>query len=460
MGGLHTRNKERVAENSRLYLGSDNTIFKKIDDINVILNPDLPNIMVADDVGKKIFERCKDMQSTHEIIELLSKEFSLDPRDVNRYVESLINAGFLSNTPPVFPKVTRSCDYLRSLVLHVTEECNLRCKHCYFAATDPRERELSLTEFLSVIGQFAELGGQSLLITGGEPLLQKEKLYAIIKEARNQKIDRILINTNGTLITPKDASLFKENNINVGVSLDGATSETHEFIRGKASYEKALMGIRALRSADVNVVKGTTLMKPNLHEAADIIRLAKEIDVPTVDFVIVKPTGRAKTNQSALEFTVDDLVTTMKTILETSKKTGIKTSFEELQSSTRTFTRRDLCGAGLGLLGLAANGDVYPCDALHDERLKAGSIRERSLGDIWRNSPVLKAFQEMSVVNLEGCKDCEYKFICGNGCPADTYITYGNFSKCSPLCAMYKEIFSYMIAQISKDLWKEINFKA
>jgi radical SAM protein with 4Fe4S-binding SPASM domain len=457
---LERTGKERLVEKSTLFLGSDNTVLRRIDDFNVILNPDLPNIMVADEFGRRIFECCKNKQSAGEIIGKVSDEFGLDRNEVQGYVDSLIKAGFLSTTPPAFPKLKRSSNVVRSLVLHVTEECNLRCKHCYFAATDPQEKELSLKEFLSVIKQFADLGGESLLITGGEPLLQKQKLRAIIKEARTRKINRILVNTNGTLITDEDAAFFKENVVNVGVSIDGATVETHEFIRGKGSYGKALNGIRALRRARINVVIGTTLMKPNLHEAPDVIRLAKRIDVPTVDFVILKPKGRAKVNQSKLEFSVEDLVSTMKSILETSKETGVKTSFEELQTSTRTFTRRDLCGAGLGLLGLAANGDVYPCDALHDEHLKAGNIRKETLSYIWRNSQVLRAFQEMSVVSTEGCKDCEYKFICGNGCPADTYITYGNFSKCSPFCPMYKEIFNYMITHIARDLWKEISVEA
>jgi radical SAM protein with 4Fe4S-binding SPASM domain len=385
-------------------------------------------------------------------------ENTLDRDDVLAYIVNLVKTGFLSTTG-VSPteKALRTCDKIRSLVLHLTEECNLRCKHCYFAATSPRAGELSESEFLAVIRQFAELGGESLLITGGEPLLQKAKLRAVIEEARRRKIDRILVDTNGTLASDEDAAFFRDRNVSVGISLDGATREVHEFIRGKGSYDKALAGIKAMTDAGVNTVIGTTLMKPNLHEATDILHLAKKLNVPMVDFVLIKPKGRAKDNQLTLEFSVQELSTTMKSILRTSKEVGIKTSFEELQTSTRTFVKRDLCGAGIGLIGLAANGDVYPCDALHEEPLKAGNIREKSLGEIWKNSPVLNTFQHLSVTTMEGCKDCMYKFICGNGCPADSYITHGDFTKCSPLCPMYKEIFDYMIAHIAEDLWREIN---
>lgn len=424
----------------------------------MVLNPDVPNIMVADKIGAKIFHLSDGKHSVRDVLDSVCGENALDRTDALTYIQNLVKTGFLS-TAGVLPaaKALRTCDKIRSLVLHITEECNLRCKHCYFAATNPRAGEMSESEFVAVVQQFAELGGESLLITGGEPLLQKSKLHAVIEEARRQKIDRILVDTNGTLASEGDAAFFKDHNVNVGISLDGATRETHEFIRGKGSYDKALAGIKAMTDAGVNTVIGTTLMKPNLHEAADVLHLAKKLNVSMIDFVLIKHKGRAKDNQPTLEFTVQELSKTMKEILRTSTEVGVKTSFEELQTSTRTFVKRDLCGAGIGLIGVAANGDVYPCDALHEEPLRAGNIREKSLGEIWKNSPVLNAFQHLSVTTMEGCKDCMYKFICGNGCPADSYITHGDFTKCSPLCPMYKEIFDYMIAQIAEDLWREIN---
>jgi radical SAM protein with 4Fe4S-binding SPASM domain len=442
-------------ENNPLYYGSSSMVLKKMNGFYLILNPDQPNMMVADVIGVKIFQFCDGKRSAKKVIKDASSKLQLDEENVKDYVQSLINAGFLVTTPPSSIKTTREADKLRSLVLHLTEGCNLRCKHCYFAAETSVKDELSKSEFLSVIQQFAELGGESLLITGGEPLLEKEKLYAVIKEAKKNKIDRILVNTNGTLITEFDAAFFEENHVNVGVSLDGATPITHDYIRGKGAFEKAVNGIKILLRHGITTTIGTTLMKPNLHEAPEILHLAKKLGLPSVNYVILKTKGRATNYRLTLEFTVEELMSTMKRILRTSKETGVKSSFEELQPSATNMTKRDLCGAGIGLLGLAANGDVYPCDALHEAPLRAGNIREKSLGEIWRNSPILKAFQELSVTTIEGCSSCEFKFICGNGCPADSFIVYGTFKKCSPFCPMYKEIFNYMISEAANELWKE-----
>lgn len=442
-------------ENNPLFHGTGNMVLKKMNGFYLILNPDLPNMMVADTLGVEIFRLCNGKRSANEVIKEASSKLQLDEESVKNYVQSLIHAGFLATSPPFSIKALRTADKLRSLVLHLTEGCNLRCKHCYFASEASVEGELSKSEFLSVIQQFAELGGESLLITGGEPLLEKEKLYAVIKEAKKNKIDRILVNTNGTLLTEFDAVFFKENNVNVGVSLDGATPQTHDYIRGKGAFEKAVEGIKILLAHGITTTIGTTLMKPNLHEAHEILYLAKKLGLPSINYVVLKTKGRATDNRLTLEFTVEELMATMKRILRTSKETGVKSSFEELQPSAINMTKRDLCGAGIGLLGLAANGDVYPCDALHEAPLRAGNIREKSLGEIWKNSPILKSFQELSVTIIEGCRDCEFKFICGNGCPADSFVAYGTFKKCSPLCPMYKEIFDYMISEAANELWRE-----
>ena len=87
----------------------------------------------------------------------------------------------------------------------VTLRCNLRCSHCYVAS--PREsQELSTEESVKFIRHLGELGVPWMFLSGGEPLLRKD-IEVILRELREAGI-RVLLSTNGTLITPEIAKLI------------------------------------------------------------------------------------------------------------------------------------------------------------------------------------------------------------------------------------------------------------
>jgi radical SAM protein with 4Fe4S-binding SPASM domain len=318
---------------------------------------------------------------------------------------------------------------------------------------------MNLKEYLRIVDEFVNLGGIFLLLTGGEPLLRKNILFETIKHARDyMQIERIVVDTNGVLLTEKDAQLFAKYDVDVGVSLDGATPATHDFIRGKGTYDKTIRSIKMLVNEGVKVTTGTTLMKPNFEEVENILRLDKELGVHSANFTLLKVYGRAKENEKQIAPSVDENLSAVKKILETSKEIQIKTSIEEMELGLKKLERaKDLCGAGTKVLSISANGDVYPCDALYFDNLKAGNIRRQKLNEIWKHSPTLKIFKDLSVTRIEKCKDCEIKFICGGGCLADRYALYESFEKCTPMCSIYSTTYWFLISKIAREMWQEIS---
>lgn len=313
-------------------------------------------------------------------------------------------------------------------------------------------------DYLRVVDEFMELGGVSLLLTGGEPFLRKELLFEIVEHAREHpQIKRVVVNTNGTLITQDDARLLAKHDVDVGVSLDGATKATHDFIRGQGVYEKATKMIRMLADEGVNVTIGMTLMKPNFKEAQDLIQLGKELDASSVDFTLLKVSGRAKDNAAEIAASIEQILSAVKEVLELSKKVKIKTSIAEMELSLKKLgSRKDLCGAGVNVLSISANGDVYPCDALHFGNLKIGNVKRKTLAEMWKQSPAVRLFRDSSVTRIDKCKDCEMKFICGGGCQADSYNEYGSLQKCSPMCPAFNAIYWFLISKIATEMWQSI----
>ncbi|MBI2194122.1 MAG: radical SAM protein [Planctomycetes bacterium] len=92
---------------------------------------------------------------------------------------------------------------------NVTARCNLRCRHCYIDASQPWPGKFSTEESLRVMGDIAEVNRETLLfLSGGEPLLRPD-LDALVSRAAVLGM-RVVLGTNGTLLTPERAAALKE----------------------------------------------------------------------------------------------------------------------------------------------------------------------------------------------------------------------------------------------------------
>lgn len=285
--------------------------------------------------------------------------------------------------------------------------------------------------------------------------MRRDLLFKLLDEVHSQGIEAISLSTNGTLVTEDDAVLFKKHNVKVGVSLDGGTAETHDYIRGKGVFDKAVAALKILRDSGVYTTIGVTLMKANIEEVEKIMHLARELSIPSVFFSTVRVKGRAAENLSDTEIPAKDAVAALMKIWELSRNLGIRTSVEAHWRSLKELQKKELCGAGKALLCVAANGDVYPCDAFHGEpTFKAGNIREKPLNEIWQESSVLKPFFEISIDKVEGCRDCELKYVCGGGCMEDNYEAHRTLTKVSPWCLVLKDVFWQMLPELAKEMWQ------
>lgn len=439
--------------NRRVLYSPCNLVFKKVDDFYLVLYPDIPNLMVVEELGKRVFDLCDGTRDMETILQCIG--LKNESENIRNFISSLLSGGFLSTKPFSPPK--KEAKYpttLVKLIMNLTNSCNLRCKHCYASAGAPLKDELEDHEFLRLIEQFAELKGEQLVITGGEPFLKRKLLYQMIKKAREHGIKKIYVETNGTLITSEDAETCKKYEVEIGVSLDGAKPETHSYIRGPDAYEKAIKGIQALVDAQVKVVIGMTLMQHNMNEVEEIVHLAKKLQAQYVTFSMVRMMGRATQNPQ-LTLNANDAISALKQACEASKKAGMNVVIEEQYPELKMLTKRDRCGVGVSVLSIASNGDVYPCNMFHNQaEFKAGNIREQSLEEIWKNSAVLRKLWDLSVLDVPECHDCELKFICFC-CPAESFLAHGDLNRRPPQCPIYKELFWSYLEDLARKLWRE-----
>lgn len=434
----------------------DSLVIRNHEDFYLALNPDLPNIMVMDNIGKKFFELCDGKHSQETIItKILNEHEGEASRDeLQAFAMSMRSAGFLFLQPPEPPRrIERDLDKLRKLYFHITNACNLRCRHCYIEASKPSVNELTTSEAIKMTCDFARLGAEQLIITGGEPFLRRQTLLEVCRKANEAGI-RILIETNGTLISDDDVTMCKKYDVELGVSLDGSTRETNDYVRGAGNYDKTIEGIERLVDADVKVRIGMTLMKPNVKEAESIVSLARNLRVPAVSVSFVREMGRAKTDKSLL-LDLGEMYTAILNMWRKAEEAGISTQLQDQFKSFEKLARTDMCGAGTETLLVSPTGDIYPCNMfLEFDEFKAGNLRRQSLEDIWKSSEALKVFRHLSVLDVEGCNHCCLKFICGF-CPAESYRDHRSFNKKSSLCPLYEKICWMLIDQYAEKMWRE-----
>lgn len=165
-------------------------------------------------------------------------------------------------------------------------QCNLRCQMCsiQFRQDGPPYGPLAFMEFekfTGIVDQFEGL--EELHLQGlGEPMMHP-RFWDMITYAAGKGI-RVSTNSNLTLLNARRAERCVTSGLDcLHVSLDGATPETYERIRVRGHFDKVMRNLGLL--ADARVRHGTTLprqrlvmvvMRQNLHELADLVRLAAE----------------------------------------------------------------------------------------------------------------------------------------------------------------------------------------
>lgn len=185
-----------------------------------------------------------------------------------------------------------SADKRPVVVWNTTRRCNLRCVHCYSSSRNiPYGNELTTEEGKALIADLAAFGTPVILFSGGEPLIRKD-----LPELARFAVDRgmrVVISTNGTLITRKLAAVFREIGLSyIGVSLDGVGT-THDGFRGvRGAFERAMKGIRISRDAGIKVGIRFTMNRRNAVDIPAIFDLIEAEDIPRACFYHLVYTGR------------------------------------------------------------------------------------------------------------------------------------------------------------------------
>jgi radical SAM protein with 4Fe4S-binding SPASM domain len=312
---------------------------------------------------------------------------------------------------------------------HLTERCNLRCRHCYQQRRKPREMSVDdvkqqidgATDMFRAWEEEYDISlFPSIHFTGGEPFLY-EGLWYVISHARERRYS-VAILTNGCLITKVDADKAKAFGIaDIQISLEGPP-EIHDAIRGIGSFTAAVKGARILIDAGNCISANMTLSRLNVDCIEETAMLVKDVGFSGIGFSRLVPCGSG-------EKLLDSLLTPREIKNAYERALALdSTSFEVasgdplagvlsgLKPSPESTLALSGCSAGFSGVTITSDGSVMPCRRIG---VKIGSLRKTSLRRIWSTSKILRQLRQRGSFTGK-CGECSLWPSC-RGCRAVAY---------------------------------------
>ncbi|MFH1917339.1 MAG: radical SAM protein [Nanoarchaeota archaeon] len=308
----------------------------------------------------------------------------------------------------------------------LTKMCNLHCMHCYSASGKPGLDELSTEEAFRVVDKL-EGGGVVAVNFGGGECALREDFPAIVEYLFNQDI-KVSYTTNGTVF-PRIKPILPFFH-DVGVSIDFADAERHDWFRGmKGTYSQAIGTIVELvaRKVDTEMVTCLTRLNCAPDELGKMYDLAKDLGVDYWRLNRFRANGRGIATQDMLSLSQKDLRTAY-SFLAGKMQPGASVPDPLFRSAYggKYFIPGD--PSGYTAFRILSNGEVSPSVFLS---ISGGNIKDKSLDEIL-HSPVFKAIRDRSPQGK--CIPCQSYSHCRGGDAGASYLAYDHFNGPDPLC--------------------------
>ncbi len=343
------------------------------------------------------------------------------------------------------------------VVWNTTQQCNLNCVHCYARADSKTfSNELTTEQAKDLIKDLAEFEAPVLLFSGGEPLMRRD-LFELANLAKDLGL-RIVLSTNGTLITQEKAKLLKKTGFSyVGISLDGLEETNDHFRAQKGAFNAAVKGIRNCLSNGVRTGLRYTLTKNNLADAYQIFDLIERERIPRVCFYHLVYSGRAADlrledlkHEEARSF-VDNMVKRVEELSQKNNDLEVLTvdnhcdapyiylklldeDPKKAEEAMRLFKLNGGNSSGLGFADIDFHGNVHPDQFW--QHYSVGNIHKRKFSDIWSDEtePLLKNLRNRKNLLKGRCAQCKFLDICNGNFRVRAEATYNDIWAPDPAC--------------------------
>lgn len=349
-----------------------------------------------------------------------------------------------------------------TLILHLSDLCNLRCKYCYV----PNRHFSKDKDILSVIPAIKKIivsnatQGTKIILHGGEPLMvsyEKMEEFLALLTAYSRQLGYNLvfsIQTNGTLINDNWIYLFQKYKIRIGISLDGCNEKQNEYRidkNDKPVFNKVLECLDFLKQNDINPGVIFTLNKNHIGKERELLDFIQKKKIkcnirPAFPVrgnlsnknicMIPKEYSQFFCNMFDIWFNEDEKY-----------ETFYIRDFEDiirkiLGGSKECHSCVDSNNCSKHFISMGIDGECYPCNRLYNDSLfYLGNLIKLPIETIMEKAYTLTQKRSDDLVN---CKSCFIKEFCNGGCPAIAYSVYNNYYEKDYFCDAYQHIYTHV----------------
>lgn len=296
---------------------------------------------------------------------------------------------------------------LKSLDIHLTNRCNLKCRHCLYnsAADNPDNYELTTTDFKKIFNDFFKLsrGKGSVNFLGGEPLIRKD-FFEIVGASKKLGLKTNLVsNFNYSEKILEKIINFGFDRISLGIH---GNEKNHDWIRNNnGDYKNSLEKIKIISDLENNkphLNLTTVLHKKNLDNIEHILNLANSFNVDSLSFFFFTSIGRGLDYPNLMVDPKDWLAAKNRIIKWVSKnkpKFSIRweKAYSDIKDKNSSIAR--LCsGRLISSLEVRSNGDIYFCGIL-------SSIKSNIIGNLRKNN-LIEIYNSILIKETEGVLGC------------------------------------------------------
>jgi MoaA/NifB/PqqE/SkfB family radical SAM enzyme/SAM-dependent methyltransferase len=339
-------------------------------------------------------------------------------------------------------------DELRELWFHVTNRCNMRCRHCMFGSGPADTDELDAARVVELARQASDLGCRVFALTGGEPLVHR-RFEHIAREIMALPDSRLVLLTNGLLLSRLLPRLSCDPaRLHLQISVDGLR-ERHDRLRGAGSYDKLKEQLNWLRRRRLPFTLSMCVTADNVSDMPAVVDFAARHGAENVHFMWYFSRGRGGAERAVDS---DRIIPHLLRAQEVAEQHGI--AIDNLQAlKTQVFappgTVHDGSNNAWESLAVGPDGQLYPSAALVGAPELATAIGDE-LACAWRNSPVLDRIRRATAAELSS----PWRFLLGGGDLDHSYLASGRYVGGDPYLPLYEQIVCWLIkrhAQCQED---------
>lgn len=343
----------------------------------------------------------------------------------------------------------------RALTVAITGACNLRCRHCWVdAGTRTSVGHAPLAALLRLVDGFVALGVDTIWITGGEPLCHPEWLAILSHCCAQPSLRAVGLQTNGGLLDDARVARLRAlplEKLHLQVSLDGASPDTHDRVRGPGSFAETVAATSRLAAAGLGgrTEIAFTEMRHNMDDFPELLELADRLRLRGVVAGTLVHDGRAA--RTGLEPPTPAQYRALLAryhgdarVRELYQRSGRCPALEWWNG--RSGARGDPCNF-FHHPYVSAEGALYPCSLCHAGEFAVTRVFEKPLAAAL-DEAIPKWCQLLQLARARpayspACQDCAVELHCAGGCMGRALATCGSLSEIEDRCELRKAVHSW-----------------